>query len=122
MKSDPNISTQQYPFDCHRMQTIVREMMSGDPWFADRWEPAYGGMITAQISPNAYPLEVSWLQGPGGTDLTASLLAPQHNRGGFLGLGRRSSQHQRDALQRFFAKVDHAVAQRLDSDRIASAG
>jgi hypothetical protein len=121
MKPDTTHSTQQYPFDCQRMQTIVRELMLGDPWFSDRWEPAHGGMITAQISPNAYPVEVSWQNALGGTALTAALLAPQHVRGGFLGLGRRSMQNQQAALQSFFARVDRAVAQRIDSDRIASA-
>jgi hypothetical protein len=120
MKPDTTVATQQYPFDCHRMQTIVRELMLGDPWFSDRWEPAYGGMITAQISANAYPLEVSWQNALGGTALTASLLAPQY-RGGFLGLGKRSMQNQQAALQSFFARVDRAVAQRIDSDRSASA-
>jgi hypothetical protein len=120
MNTDTTIATQRYAFDCQRIQTIVREMMAGDPWFADRWEPSYGGMITALMSANAYPVEVSWIQDSGGTTLTATLLAPQHRRLSFLGLGKRAAHNQQAALHSFFAKVDRAVERRVASDRIAS--
>ena len=121
MTTDTTILSQRYALDCQHMQTIVRAMMTADPWFAERWEPPYGGMITALMSANAYPLEVSWIQDSGGTTLTATLLAPQHSRLSFLGLGKRAAHTQQVALHSFFAKVDRAVERRVASDRIASA-
>lgn len=117
MNTDTTIAAQRYPFDCQRMQTIVREMMAGDPWFADRWEPPYGGMITALMSANAYSLQVSWIQDSGGTTLTATL----PSRDNLFGLGKRAARTQQSALQHFFAKVDRAVERHVAGERIASA-
>lgn len=116
MTTDTTMLTQHYAFDCQRMQTIVRTMMAGDPWFADRWEPPYGGMITALMSANAYPLEISWIQDPGGTILTAALSVPQQRWRSILGLGTRAAHTQQAALHSFFAKVDRAVERRVASD------
>jgi hypothetical protein len=97
--------THRYPLDLAQMQAIVRQVMSADPAYSDLWEPAYGGMISVRVGTFTSPLEVSWKQMDGGTDITATILAPLTGRGraDYFGIRRRE-------LERFFTALDRAVA------------
>ncbi len=110
-------TTQHYPFDYQHLQTIIRTLMQRDPWFAELWEPAYGGLINAQISPKAYPMQVSWIRDSSGTKLKATLLEPLQGRRFLVGKGTRASAQQQAALQEFFTKLDRAIEQHSDTKR-----
>jgi hypothetical protein len=105
MDIQQTVQTRRYPLDIAQMQAIVRQVLA-DPAYADLWEPAYGGMISARAGTFATSLQVSWKQTEGGTDLTATILAPLTMRWGradVFGIRQR-------ALEHFFAALDQAVA------------